>query len=118
MLGGLTPVRQRPCLRTILRRSEAGDLGFVNWVGFVNYLNYVITPRLSGTARLEFFDDAQGQRTHFPGLYTDLTIGLQFKPWKSLIFRPEVRVDYNDQSRPFEDKHALFTTAFDVIVRW
>jgi hypothetical protein len=91
---------------------------FVNWVGLLNYVNFAITPRLSATARLEFFDDFQGQRTHFPGLYSDFTLGLAFKPWKSVIFRPEVRHDYNGESRPFEEKHWLLTSAFDVIVRW
>ena len=85
---------------------------------FMNYLTYAFSPRLSGTTRLEFFDDAQGQRTGFKGLYTDLTAGLTFKPYKSLIFRPELRYDYNGQSRPFDNKHGLFTATADVILRW
>jgi hypothetical protein len=85
---------------------------------FLNYLTYTFTPRLSGTTRLEFFDDFQGQRTGFKGLYTDLTAGLSFALRKSIIFRPEIRADYNGQSRPFENKHALFTATADLLLRW
>jgi len=84
----------------------------------VNYLTYAFTPRLSGTTRLELFDDEQGQRTGFAGLYTALTAGLSFRPHKDVIFRPEVRYDYNEEPRPFDGKHGLFTAAADLILRW
>jgi hypothetical protein len=35
-----------------------------------------------------------------------------------IVLRPELRYDYNAESRPFEDKHGLFTAAMDVILRW
>jgi hypothetical protein len=98
--------------------THVTDLGTVWWFGFLNYLTYDFTPRLSGTTRLEFFDDEQGQRTGFPGLYTAVTAGLSFRPRKDVIFRPEVRYDYNGRSRPFEDQHGLFTATADVILRW
>jgi hypothetical protein len=87
-------------------------------VSISHYLTWTLTPRLSTTARLEFFDDPQGQRTGFTGLYTALTMGLTFKPWPWLSFRPEVRYDYNDESKPFEGQHGLFTATMDVLVRW
>jgi hypothetical protein len=98
--------------------THVPDIGTAHWFGVLDYFTYTFTPRLNGTARLEFFDDEQGQRTGFPGLYTVLTLGLSFRPCKSLIFRPEVRYDYNDESRPFEGKHGLFTATSDVILRW
>jgi hypothetical protein len=98
--------------------THVPNIGTADWFGIVNYLTYNFTPRLSGTTRLEFFDDAQGQRTGFPGLYTALTAGLSFKPYKSVIIRPELRFDYNEESRPFENKHGLFTAATDIILRW
>lgn len=94
------------------------DIGTAEWFGILNYLTYNFTPRLSGTTRLEFFDDIQGQRTGFKGLYTAFTAGLNFKPRKSIIVRPEVRYDYNDKSRPFEHHSGLFTSALDLILRW
>jgi hypothetical protein len=99
-------------------QSEVPDMGFANWFGAVNYLTLQLSPRLSATGRLEFFDDVQGQRTGFAGLYTALTAGLSFRPVKDVVFRPEVRYDYNDDSRPFEGKHGLFTADFDVLIRW
>lgn len=92
--------------------------GFANWFSILNYLTYDFTARVSGTTRLELFDDFQGQRTGFAGLYTVLTAGLAFKPWKSVIVRPELRFDYNGESQPFENQHGLFTAASDVILRW
>ena len=52
---------------------------------------------------------SQGPRT---------VLGLQFRPYKSVILRPEIRCDYNGSSRPFEAEHSLFTAAADLIVRW
>jgi hypothetical protein len=92
--------------------------GFANWFGIVQYLTYAVTPRLNANARLEFFDDIQGQRTGFRGLYTDFTVGLNFHLRPGIILRPEVRYDYNDRTRPFEDHHGLFTAGTDLILRW
>jgi hypothetical protein len=36
---------------------------------------------------------------------------------KGIIVRPELRYDFNEESRPFENKHGLFTAASDVILR-
>ena len=98
--------------------NNVPNIGTAEWLGVSNYLTYAFTPRVSGTTRLEFFDDFQGQRTGFAGLSTDLTGGFNIRPRKGLILRPEVRVDYNDESRPFEGKHYLFTATMDVILRW
>jgi hypothetical protein len=98
--------------------TNVPETGFANWFGIVNYLTCDFTPRVSGTTRLEFFDDCQGQRTGFPGLYTVLTAGLNLKLRKDLVLRPELRFDYNGESRPFENKHGLFTVASDIILRW
>ena len=98
--------------------TNVPDVGFANWLGALNYLTCDFTPRLSGTTRLELFDDFQGQRTGFKGLYTALTAGLAFKPRRDVIIRPELRYDYNSDSRPFENRRGVFTAAADVIFRW
>jgi hypothetical protein len=98
--------------------TNVPNTGTADWFGVLNYLTYDFTPKLGGTTRLEFFDDAQGQRTGFRGLYTGITMGLSIKPRKDIILRPEVRYDYNTDSRPFENKPGLFTAAADVILRW
>jgi hypothetical protein len=99
-------------------QTHVPNIGTADWFGVLNYLTYTFTPRLSGTTRLEFFDDAQGQRTGSKGPYTALTAGVSFKPRKAIIFRPELRYDYNDETRPFEGKHGLFTATTDLILRW
>jgi hypothetical protein len=92
--------------------------GFANWWAAVQYLSYEFTSRLNAVSRLEFFDDVQGQRTNYPGLYVVPTVGLNYRPCKTVVLRPEVRLDYNAESRPFEGKHAVGTAAMDVVVRW
>jgi hypothetical protein len=97
---------------------EVPSIGDTHWFGILNYLTYTYSEKLSGTCRLEFFEDADGNRTGYEGLYTALTAGLTFRPRKDMIFRPELRYDYNHESRPFEGKHGLFTATADVILRW
>jgi hypothetical protein len=97
---------------------DVPDIGTATWFGIVNYLSYKCTPRLTANARLEFFDDIDGNRTGFKGLYIAPTAGLSLQLRKDIIFRPEIRFDYNNESRPFEDRHGLFTAAADVILRW
>jgi hypothetical protein len=97
--------------------TDVPDVGFANWFGVINYLSYKLDPQVTANARLEFFDDVQGQRTGTPGLYTAATAGLTYKPQRWLWLRPEVRVDHNE-NRPFEGKPTLFTAAFDVVLRW
>jgi Putative beta-barrel porin-2, OmpL-like. bbp2 len=98
--------------------TNVPDVGFANWLGILNYLTYDFTDKVSGTTRLEFFDDFQAQRTGFHGLYTAITAGISWKPCRSIIMRPEFRYDYNGDSRPFADRHGLFTASTDMIIRW
>jgi hypothetical protein len=98
--------------------TNVPNIGTAEWFGLVKYFTYDFTPRLSGTTRLEFFDDIQGQRTGFPGLYTAWTAGVSIRARRDIIIRPEIRYDYNGESRPFENKHGLFTASADVILRW
>ena len=106
--------------------------GTAHWAGLSQYLFYTLSSRLTATTRVEFFDDFNGQRTGFDGLYTEITTGLAWKPrfaettpylnGGGLIIRPELRWDNNNESRafnvPFDPSHNLFTAAMDVIVRW
>jgi hypothetical protein len=43
---------------------------------------------------------------------------VQWKIRRDVILRPEVRFDYNGESKPFEGKHGLFTAASDLLLRW
>ncbi len=96
-----------------------GGFFFTNWFSAAHYLFYTIAPRVTSVARFETFDDFQGQRTGFTGLFTALTAGVQLHLRNNhILIRPELRFDYNGESRPFEGKHGIFTAASDVIVRW
>jgi hypothetical protein len=93
------------------------------WYGAANYLTYTMSPRLAGTVRFELFDDEEGLRTGFLGLYTEATAGLTFKPRGDVWIRPEVRYDYNGNSRAFNNnhdspQHDQLSAACDLILRW
>ncbi len=92
--------------------------GTAHWGSIVQYLNYDFNDKLRGIIRVETFDDFEGQRTGFEGLYTAVTVGAQYKFCKSAILRPEIRYDYNGYRSPFEGKHGLLTAALDLIVRY
>jgi hypothetical protein len=102
----------------IVRSGPDLTAGTAHWASSVHYLRFTLTPRLSSILRFETFDDFNGQRTGFPGLYVAPTAGIQFRLRKGIIIRPELRYDYNVQSRPFEGKHDLLTAASDLIIRW
>jgi hypothetical protein len=94
--------------------------GTAHWGSVCQYLNYSFTDKLGGILRFELFDDFEGQRTGFEGLYTAVTTGLQFRPRKDIIIRPELRYDYNGYSKPFNlgTRHDLFTASTDFIIRY
>lgn len=93
-------------------------LGTAQWFGVVQYLTYAFAARASWTTRVEVFDDVQGQRTGFSGLYAAITSGVNYQPVAWFILRPELRFDRNSQSRPFGGEHHLFTATLDLIQRW
>jgi hypothetical protein len=92
--------------------------GFANWFAVAHYLFYTYSPKLGAIIRYENFDDAQGQRTGFAGLYTAVTGGIQYRINKSMIIRPELRYDHDSLQAPYEGKHSIFTAASDLIIRW
>jgi hypothetical protein len=98
--------------------NNVPDIGFANWVSILNYLTWNITEQVNAATRLEFFDDFQGQRTGFAGLYTALAGVVAYRPAKWLQLRQELRYDYHTQTAPFEGKHGLFTATSDFILRW
>jgi Putative beta-barrel porin-2, OmpL-like. bbp2 len=98
--------------------NNVPDIGTAYWGAMLHYLTYDFTPRTSGTVRLGLFDDPQGQRTGFPGLYTQLTTGLNIRPRRDVMIRPELRWNNNNETAAFENHHNLFTAACDVIFRW
>lgn len=99
-------------------QESVPGIGTANWWAFVNYLSCDWTDRLQGNLRLEFFDDATGNRTGYQGLYSAITTGVTLRPVNYLLIRPELRYDHNDSTAAFAGQSGLFTGAVDVIVRW
>ncbi|HSQ54841.1 MAG TPA: outer membrane beta-barrel protein [Gemmata sp.] len=93
-------------------------VGAATWYGAANYFFYKISKTVTTTLRAEVFEDTDGIRTGFKGLYTEGTLGLAWNPVQALIIRPSVRYDYNGPSRPFEGDHGMWTAAFEMIFRW
>jgi hypothetical protein len=104
--------------------APAGTPGFPDghaiWASVAMYGFWTITPRLQAVIRGETFDDFQGQRTGFTGVYTETTAGLQWKPRKDVLIRPEIRFDNNSETTPFDNgtRSRLLTGAIDVILRY
>jgi len=93
-------------------------IGAGHWFAIVNYLTFDCSRRAQGNFRLEFFDDSDGNRTGFKGLYTAVTTGLTWRFSQCLIVRPEIRYDNNDSNDAFEGRSDLFTGSLDAILRW
>jgi hypothetical protein len=98
--------------------ARPNGYGTATWAGASQYLTWTLSPRLAAVLRVEAFDDFQGQRTGFEGLYLEETAALVFKPHRAIQLRQEIRHDYNPNSAPFEGKHQLFTAGSDIIFRW
>ena len=95
-----------------------GVSGAATWYGAALYGFYQISDKVVLQMREELFEDKDGVRTGFAGLYNGTTLGIAFTPMRSLIIRPSVRYDHNFDTGAFEGKRNLFTATMDVIVRW
>jgi len=99
--------------------DNAPGLGFADWYGLVNYFLYDVNDKVQSKLRVEFFNDSEGFRTGFQGLYTAATYGITWKPRPWLAIMPEVRYDHNSGATgPFESKRDMFIASFGAVVRW
>ena len=88
--------------------------------GALVYLNYEITPLDNITARAEFYDDAEGQRTGIATKYTEETLGYQHWFSPSIEIRPEIGFYQSYQQAAFDNqtKHNLTLVSSDLIVHF
>lgn len=98
--------------------KDVPNIGATDWYGVANYVTYAFNDKVSGTVRAEVFEDTDGVRTGFRGLYTEVTGGVSWKPLPALILRPSVRWDYNANSVAFDGNRALLTGVMEAIIRW
>jgi hypothetical protein len=106
--------------------GATGRLTDAKWYGTTVNLFYTVDPTLRVGTRLEWFRDDQGTRTAqlgrpgFAADFFDFTVGVTYKPHRSVIIRPELRVDWSPNARPYNDQTSKiqFVPAIDVIVRF
>jgi hypothetical protein len=120
----------------------AGANPNANWYGVNQYLMYTLNEKWSAGMRGELFQDTDGTRVMglgnlgvrgwsppsglpgYAGNFTELSLGLNWKPKANISFRPEVRWDWYNGSRntanmlPFDagNSDSQFTLASDFIV--
>jgi hypothetical protein len=103
------------------------------WYSYSNYLFYTVDPRLTLGVRGEYFRDDDGTRTVFansdrggatwnrPGYaesFWGVTLGATWKPYQNLRLRPEIRFDWSNGSRPFNDQADNFQTTAAIDLIW
>jgi putative OmpL-like beta-barrel porin-2 len=125
------------------------DYGYANaapgredadWYGINQHLLYALGEKWSAGMRIEWFRDDDGTRVlglgnlanaqgwdglpGFNGSFTELTLGLNWKPKANILVRPEARWDWYSGSTnlggelPFDDGNSSsqFTIATDVVI--
>lgn len=64
------------------------------WYGVYTIGIFHLTNMLDVNARAEWFDDHKGTRTGVSTNYSEVTLGMNWHPFKWLEFRPEIRGDF------------------------
>jgi hypothetical protein len=119
--------------------NAAAGLDDADWYGINQYLLYALGEKWSAGMRIEWFRDDDGTRVlgmgnldaqgwtglpGFNGSFTQLTLGLNWKPKFNILVRPEARWDwYNGSTNlggqlPFDDGNSSsqITLATDVVI--
>ncbi len=140
----VTPVNSnRTMYSVVLNHMLSDDLNFIfqhdlgvqdngsvdgedaQWYGINTYLLYTINECWKAGMRYEWFSDDDGTRVvNEAGNFQDLTFGLNWSPFDSLVVRPETRWDWFDAHSdnalpgPYDafTERSQFTFAVDAIV--
>lgn len=92
----------------------------------VNYINYTIGPRDIATLRVDYLNDARGQRTGFKTRYYEADIGYTHWIGDVIELRPEVRFEHardvdaydNPSATPGAGRHSQLMFAADAILHF
>lgn len=121
-------------MESLAEFDDQSELDDAKWYSLCNYLYWDVSEALAMGLRVEWFRDQDNARVlGIPlenqvdgGNYTQVTLGVNWKPTTRLLVRPEVRWDTSDVSAPnlgvdgmFIDftKDNQFTFGTDVIFR-
>ena len=80
--------------------------GHASYYGLAGWFLYAFTDKVTGVARAEVFRDNNGLLTGFADNFYESTLGLIYKPFPWLWFRPETRFDWAQFTRPYYDDNA------------
>src|SRR5262245_33254410 len=86
---------------------DTGQRQNADWYGYSIDLFYRLNPKLRFGGRFEWFRDAEGTRTAvlgrpgFRSSFFDTTLGVSYSPWRAVIIRPELRVDWSPTAHAF-----------------
>lgn len=97
---------------------EVPTVGYADYFSFVNYLTYEFNPKWSTTLRVEFFNDTDGVKTGYRGLYGSYTLGLTWKPCPAVTIRPEIRYDRCNNALAFDGREVFFGGMINAILAW
>ena len=106
--------------------TATGHRKDAKWYGTTVNLFYPVDPKLRFGTRVEWFRDEQGTRTGqlgrpgFAASFFDVTLGVTYTPLRGVIIRPELRVDWSPDARPYNDQtgKVQVVPAIDLIVRF
>jgi hypothetical protein len=131
-----TYVVQHDWLQNTAFDTPTGDAIFDGY-GLNQYLLYEINEQWSAGTRIEWFRDEDGELVRglgdgnvaadggFAGSFYEITLGLDWKPRKNVIVRPEVRWDWFEPRsgvtvHPFDSGRSndQFLFGCDLIVSW
>lgn len=95
-------------------QEQLGTDDEAHWYGINSYLSYDINDMFAVGTRMEWFRDENGVRVG--GLYSgqgvrggksanfyEMTFGVNFTPTRWVKIRPEVRYDWVENAKPFDD---------------
>lgn len=80
-----------------------------DWQGVAEYVNYVFTPKIDATARVEWFTDPEGARTGTAQDLVECTLTGDYKLNDNFRFRAEYRHDHSNVAS-FENSTGGFNT--------
>ncbi|WP_022949669.1 porin [Methylohalobius crimeensis] len=102
-------------------QEQLGTDNEAHWYGINSYLTYDINDMFSVGSRMEWFRDEAGIRVIGNGKSTnfyEMTVGVNFTPTHWFKVRPEVRYDWAENSKPFDEgsQDDQLTFAVDAVV--
>ncbi len=100
--------------------GKGGGPGRISFFGGAHWLLYELNPKLTAVARHEVFADPNGYALPAPDNHFEMTYGLIVKPCPSLWIRPEIRYDWAQFTKPYDDgtRSSELTLACDVVVQF